>query len=155
MCIYDTRRVQKSLQWLYTFLLETLFFLTVLIFSTHHLICFANGENHLTLLSTCLAGVSLLSSVHSTQAVRITDDHYRHPECYTCTDCGLNLRMRGHFWAGDVMYCEKHAKERYQGPGSSPRATVSHRQWVTPHLLLLWTRSAAFLPETPPYLTHW
>lgn len=63
-----------------------------------------------------------------TQAVRITDDRFRHPECYTCTDCGLNLRMRGHFWVDDVMYCEKHANQRYQGPGSSPRSTVSPRQ---------------------------
>ncbi|XP_013867570.1 PDZ and LIM domain protein 2 isoform X2 [Austrofundulus limnaeus] len=51
-----------------------------------------------------------------TQAVRIGDDHFRHPECYTCSDCGLNLKMRGHFWVKNVMYCEKHAKERYQGP---------------------------------------
>ncbi|XP_054630247.1 PDZ and LIM domain protein 2 isoform X2 [Dunckerocampus dactyliophorus] len=63
-----------------------------------------------------------------TQAVRIVDDRFRHPECYTCTDCGLNLRMRGHFWVGDVMYCEKHAKQRYQGPGSSPRSSLSPRQ---------------------------
>lgn len=56
-----------------------------------------------------------------TQAVRIMDDHFRHPECYTCTDCGLNLRMRGHFWVDDVMYCEKHANERYHGPDQSPR----------------------------------
>lgn len=56
-----------------------------------------------------------------TQAVRIVDDRFRHPECYTCTDCGLNLRMRGHFWVDDVMYCEKHANERYHGPGRSPR----------------------------------
>ncbi|XP_008334882.1 PDZ and LIM domain protein 2 [Cynoglossus semilaevis] len=62
-----------------------------------------------------------------TQAVRITDDRFRHPECYTCTDCGLNLRMRGHFWAGDEMYCEKHAKQRYQGPGSSPQTAISPR----------------------------
>ncbi|KAF7660126.1 hypothetical protein LDENG_00288100 [Lucifuga dentata] len=62
-----------------------------------------------------------------TQAVRITDDCFRHPECYTCTDCGLNLKMRGHFWNGDLMYCEKHARERYQGPASSPQATVSPR----------------------------
>lgn len=62
------------------------------------------------------------------QAVRIMDDRYRHSECYTCTDCGLNLRMRGHFWAGDEMYCEKHAKQRYKGPGTSPHATVSSRQ---------------------------
>ncbi|XP_029915870.1 PDZ and LIM domain protein 2 [Myripristis murdjan] len=62
-----------------------------------------------------------------TQAVRIMDDRFRHPECYTCTDCGLNLKMRGHFWVGDVMYCEKHARERYQGPGSNYRATISPR----------------------------
>ncbi|KAK0147291.1 PDZ and LIM domain protein 2 [Merluccius polli] len=60
-----------------------------------------------------------------TQVVRIGDDRFRHHECYTCTECGLNLRMRGHFWAGEEMFCEKHARERYQGPGTSPRATVS------------------------------
>uniref|UniRef100_A0A146P034 PDZ and LIM domain protein 2 n=1 Tax=Fundulus heteroclitus TaxID=8078 RepID=A0A146P034_FUNHE len=58
-----------------------------------------------------------------TQAVRVTEDHFRHPECYTCTDCGLNLRMRGHFWFEDVIYCEKHAKERY-----SNKTAVSPRQ---------------------------
>ncbi|XP_010790157.1 PDZ and LIM domain protein 2, partial [Notothenia coriiceps] len=63
-----------------------------------------------------------------TLAVRISDDRFRHAECYTCTDCGLNLKMRGHFCVGDVMYCEKHAKERYQGPGTSPQATISPRQ---------------------------
>ncbi|XP_061527491.1 PDZ and LIM domain protein 2 [Phycodurus eques] len=62
-----------------------------------------------------------------TQAVRIVDDRFRHPECYTCTDCGLNLRMRGHFWVGDVMYCEKHAKQRYQGPAGSPLSRLSPR----------------------------
>lgn len=60
-----------------------------------------------------------------TQAVRITDDCFRHPECYTCTECGLNLKMRGHFWAEDKMFCEKHARERYQGPGSNNRYVVS------------------------------
>ncbi|XP_062307972.1 PDZ and LIM domain protein 2 isoform X1 [Osmerus eperlanus] len=60
-----------------------------------------------------------------TQAVRIIDDRFRHPECYTCTDCGLNLKMRGHFWVGEEMFCEKHARERYQGVGAPPRATVS------------------------------
>ncbi|RXN20184.1 PDZ and LIM domain 2-like protein [Labeo rohita] len=60
-----------------------------------------------------------------TQAVRITDDRFRHPECYTCTECGLNLKMRGHFWVEDKMYCEKHARERYQGPGSNYRYVVS------------------------------
>ncbi|XP_034025824.1 PDZ and LIM domain protein 2 isoform X2 [Thalassophryne amazonica] len=60
-----------------------------------------------------------------TQAVRITDDRFRHPECYTCTDCGLHLKMRGHFWFEDLMYCEKHAKEKHQALTSSTQATVS------------------------------
>ncbi|NWI84663.1 PDLI2 protein, partial [Pitta sordida] len=49
-------------------------------------------------------------------AVRIQEGRYRHPSCYTCTDCGLNLKMRGHFWVGDELFCEKHARLRYQGP---------------------------------------
>ncbi|XP_033926499.1 PDZ and LIM domain protein 2 isoform X2 [Melopsittacus undulatus] len=56
----------------------------------------------------------------ATQAVRIRDGRYRHPSCYACADCGLNLKMRGHFWAGDELYCEKHAKLRYQGPPAVP-----------------------------------
>ncbi|XP_051831667.1 PDZ and LIM domain protein 2 isoform X2 [Antechinus flavipes] len=47
------------------------------------------------------------------QAVRIQDGRYRHPGCYTCLDCGLNLKMRGHFWVGDELFCEKHARQRY------------------------------------------
>ncbi|XP_066500540.1 PDZ and LIM domain protein 2 [Hoplias malabaricus] len=60
-----------------------------------------------------------------TQAVKIIDDRFRHPECYTCTDCGLNLKMRGHFWVGDELFCEKHARERYQGPGAGYRNPIS------------------------------
>lgn len=60
-----------------------------------------------------------------TQAVRIVDERFRHPECYTCTDCGLNLKMRGHFWVENELFCEKHARERYQGPGAGYRYHVS------------------------------
>ncbi|KAM6294576.1 PDZ and LIM domain protein 2 [Aegotheles albertisi] len=56
------------------------------------------------------------------QAVRIQDGRYRHPSCYACADCGLNLKMRGHFWVGDELYCEKHARLRYQGPPGGPTA---------------------------------
>ncbi|XP_019650277.1 PDZ and LIM domain protein 2 isoform X2 [Ailuropoda melanoleuca] len=49
-------------------------------------------------------------------AVRIQEGRYRHPGCYTCSDCGLNLKMRGHFWVGDELYCEKHARQRYSSP---------------------------------------
>ncbi|OWK50786.1 PDZ and LIM domain protein 2 [Lonchura striata] len=60
----------------------------------------------------------------ATQAVRIQDGRYRHPSCYTCADCGLSLKMRGHFWVGDELFCEKHARLRYQGP---PGTAVSPR----------------------------
>ncbi|XP_042638239.1 PDZ and LIM domain protein 2 [Orycteropus afer afer] len=52
------------------------------------------------------------------QAVRIQEGRYRHPGCYTCADCGLNLKMRGHFWVGDELYCEKHARQRYSAPST-------------------------------------
>ncbi|XP_035201001.1 PDZ and LIM domain protein 2 isoform X2 [Oxyura jamaicensis] len=58
----------------------------------------------------------------ATQAVRIQEGRYRHPACYACSDCGLNLKMRGHFWVGDEMYCEKHARLRYQGALGGPSA---------------------------------
>ena len=57
-----------------------------------------------------------------TQAVRIRDGRYRHPSCYACADCGLSLKMRGHFWVGDELYCEKHARLRYQGTPGGPAA---------------------------------
>uniref|UniRef100_K7GJ94 PDZ and LIM domain protein 2 n=1 Tax=Pelodiscus sinensis TaxID=13735 RepID=K7GJ94_PELSI len=41
----------------------------------------------------------------------------RHSSCYVCTDCGLNLRLGGHFWVGEELFCEKHARQRYQGLG--------------------------------------
>ncbi|XP_068776927.1 PDZ and LIM domain protein 2 isoform X3 [Struthio camelus] len=61
----------------------------------------------------------------ATQAVRIQDGRYRHPSCYACSDCGLNLKMRGHFWVGDELYCEKHARLRYRGPPAGPAAPPS------------------------------
>ncbi|NWT19810.1 PDLI2 protein, partial [Vireo altiloquus] len=73
-----------------------------------------------------LAGVQKLhvcekcGSSIATQAVRIQDGRYRHPSCYTCADCGLSLKMRGHFWVGDELFCEKHARLRYQGPPGGP-----------------------------------
>ncbi|NXU29472.1 PDLI2 protein, partial [Thalassarche chlororhynchos] len=67
-------------------------------------------------------------STIATQAVRIQDGRYRHPSCYACADCGLNLKMRGHFWVGDELYCEKHARLRYQGAPGGPTAPP-----VSPH----------------------
>ncbi|XP_053944930.1 PDZ and LIM domain protein 2 isoform X1 [Cuculus canorus] len=59
-------------------------------------------------------------STIATQAVRIQDGRYRHISCYACADCGLSLKLRGHFWAGDELYCEKHARLRYQGGPPAP-----------------------------------
>ncbi|XP_061449022.1 PDZ and LIM domain protein 2 [Rhineura floridana] len=78
----------------------------------------AGGTQKLHMCEKC--GSSII-----TQAVRIQENRYRHPSCYICTDCGLNLKMRGHFWVGEEMYCEKHARQRYQGAaGSSPAPAV-------------------------------
>ncbi|XP_067399838.1 PDZ and LIM domain protein 2 [Emydura macquarii macquarii] len=59
------------------------------------------------------------------QAVRIQESRYRHPSCYICADCGLNLKMRGHFWVGEELYCEKHARQRYQGPREGAAAATA------------------------------
>uniref|UniRef100_A0A8C8S441 PDZ and LIM domain protein 2 n=1 Tax=Pelusios castaneus TaxID=367368 RepID=A0A8C8S441_9SAUR len=79
-------------------------------------------------VTSSVAGVQKLHTCEkcgtsiTNQAVRILDNRYRHPSCYICTDCGLNLKMRGHFWVGDELYCEKHARQRYQGPKESAAA---------------------------------
>ncbi|XP_030057890.1 PDZ and LIM domain protein 2 isoform X2 [Microcaecilia unicolor] len=59
------------------------------------------------------------------QAVKIQENHYRHAACYVCSDCSLNLKMRGHFWVGNEMYCEKHARARYRGPEDTASSVPS------------------------------
>ncbi|XP_069836543.1 PDZ and LIM domain protein 1 isoform X4 [Dendropsophus ebraccatus] len=51
-------------------------------------------------------------------------DKPRHPECYVCTDCGMNLKQKGHFFVEDKMYCEKHARERMTPPEGYEVVTV-------------------------------
>lgn len=51
-------------------------------------------------------------------------DHHRHPECYVCTDCGTNLKQKGHFFVEDQIYCEKHARERVTPPEGYDVVTV-------------------------------
>ncbi|XP_041424364.1 PDZ and LIM domain 1 L homeolog isoform X3 [Xenopus laevis] len=51
-------------------------------------------------------------------------DKPRHPECYVCTDCGMNLKQKGHFFVEDTMYCEKHARERMTPPEGYDVVTV-------------------------------
>ncbi|XP_075114350.1 PDZ and LIM domain protein 1 isoform X1 [Leptodactylus fuscus] len=51
-------------------------------------------------------------------------DKPRHPECYVCTDCGINLKQKGHFFVEEKMYCEKHARERMTPPEGYDVVTV-------------------------------
>ncbi|XP_007938249.1 PDZ and LIM domain protein 1 [Orycteropus afer afer] len=51
-------------------------------------------------------------------------DRQRHPECYVCTDCGTNLKQKGHFFVEDQIYCEKHARERVTPPEGYDVVTV-------------------------------
>ncbi|XP_031729920.1 PDZ and LIM domain protein 4 [Anarrhichthys ocellatus] len=43
-------------------------------------------------------------------------DKLYHPECFTCDDCGVNLKQRGYFFIEDNLYCETHAMARVQPP---------------------------------------
>lgn len=51
-------------------------------------------------------------------------DKFRHPECYVCTDCEVNLKQKGHFFVEDKIYCEKHARERVTPPEGYDVVTV-------------------------------
>ncbi|XP_063261906.1 PDZ and LIM domain protein 1 isoform X4 [Prinia subflava] len=51
-------------------------------------------------------------------------DKQRHPECYVCSDCGTNLKQKGHFFVEDQIYCEKHARERVTPPEGYEVVTV-------------------------------
>lgn len=43
-------------------------------------------------------------------------DKYRHPECFVCSDCNLNLKQKGYFFVEGQLYCEAHARARMRPP---------------------------------------
>ncbi|TKS68452.1 LIM domain protein 3 Alpha-actinin-associated [Collichthys lucidus] len=43
-------------------------------------------------------------------------DKYRHPGCFVCTDCDVNLKQKGYFFVEGQMYCETHARARMRPP---------------------------------------
>ncbi|KAM7171443.1 PDZ and LIM domain protein 1 [Macrochelys suwanniensis] len=51
-------------------------------------------------------------------------DKQRHPECYVCSDCGTNLKQKGHFFVEDCIYCETHARERVTPPEGYEVVTI-------------------------------
>nr|DBA29138.1 TPA: hypothetical protein GDO54_009395 [Pyxicephalus adspersus] len=43
-------------------------------------------------------------------------DKFRHPECFVCADCNLNLKQKGYFFVEGQLYCEAHARARMRPP---------------------------------------
>ncbi|XP_030207055.1 PDZ and LIM domain protein 3 isoform X2 [Gadus morhua] len=43
-------------------------------------------------------------------------DKYRHPGCFVCADCDVNLKQQGYFFVEGQLYCEAHARARTRPP---------------------------------------
>lgn len=51
-------------------------------------------------------------------------DKYRHPECFVCADCNLNLKQKGYFFVEGELYCENHARARTRPPEGYDTVTL-------------------------------
>ncbi|XP_020863314.1 PDZ and LIM domain protein 3 isoform X2 [Phascolarctos cinereus] len=51
-------------------------------------------------------------------------DKYRHPECFVCADCNLNLKQKGYFFVEGQLYCETHARARTSPPEGYDAITI-------------------------------
>ncbi|XP_057700196.1 PDZ and LIM domain protein 3-like [Corythoichthys intestinalis] len=45
-------------------------------------------------------------------------DKLRHPICFVCADCDVNLKQKGYFFVEGDLYCEVHARARTRPPES-------------------------------------
>lgn len=54
-------------------------------------------------------------------------DKYRHPECFVCADCNLNLKQKGYFFVEGELYCETHARARTRPPEGYDTVTLYPR----------------------------
>ncbi|XP_032805677.1 PDZ and LIM domain protein 3-like isoform X1 [Petromyzon marinus] len=52
-------------------------------------------------------------------------DKPHHPECFTCGDCGMNLKQKGFYFVDGQIYCDAHAKVRLQPPAGYELKAVS------------------------------
>ncbi|KAJ8383109.1 hypothetical protein SKAU_G00038870 [Synaphobranchus kaupii] len=43
-------------------------------------------------------------------------DKFRHPGCFVCSDCSVNLKQKGYFFVEGQLYCENHARARSRPP---------------------------------------
>ncbi|XP_077426640.1 PDZ and LIM domain protein 3-like [Vanacampus margaritifer] len=46
-------------------------------------------------------------------------DKFRHPTCFVCADCDINLKQKGYFFVEGQLYCETHARARSRPPPES------------------------------------
>lgn len=53
-------------------------------------------------------------------------DKYRHPGCFVCSDCDINLKQRGYFFVEGQLYCEAHARARMRTPEGHDLITTFH-----------------------------
>ncbi|KAJ8416528.1 hypothetical protein AAFF_G00358160 [Aldrovandia affinis] len=51
-------------------------------------------------------------------------DKYRHPACFVCSDCNVNLKQMGYFFVEGQLYCETHARTRMRPPEGHDVVTV-------------------------------
>lgn len=51
-------------------------------------------------------------------------DKFRHPACFVCSDCGVNLKQKGYFFVEGQLYCETHARIRMRPPEGHDLVTV-------------------------------
>ncbi|OXB56678.1 hypothetical protein ASZ78_013124 [Callipepla squamata] len=67
---------------------------------------------------------SLIPNASQKGTVVKARDKYRHPECFVCSDCNLNLKQKGYFFVEGQLYCEAHARARMRPPEGYEAVTV-------------------------------
>uniref|UniRef100_A0A2K6G5N3 PDZ and LIM domain protein 3 n=1 Tax=Propithecus coquereli TaxID=379532 RepID=A0A2K6G5N3_PROCO len=76
----------------------------------------AGGAQKLPFCDKCGSGI--------VGAVVKARDKYRHPECFVCADCNLNLKQKGYFFVEGELYCETHARARTRPPEGYDTVTL-------------------------------
>lgn len=76
----------------------------------------AGGAQKMPLCDKCGSGI--------VGAVVKARDKYRHPECFVCADCNLNLKQKGYFFLEGELYCEAHARARSRPPEGYDTVTL-------------------------------
>ncbi|XP_004412802.1 PREDICTED: PDZ and LIM domain protein 3 isoform X4 [Odobenus rosmarus divergens] len=76
----------------------------------------AGGVQKMPICDKCGSGI--------VGAVVKARDKHRHPECFVCADCNLNLKQKGYFFVEGELYCETHARARTRPPEGYDTVTL-------------------------------